>query len=193
MFKKIYLFSALSLAAVASVQAMSTTDVASLTVQLNNISTQMNAIKRAWNTERAHIKMAEKAAKKAAEAKAPGAPSSNPYETTKPIIEKIIASDDFTSKMNTVVDMQFDAIINNNTPFGTMKAENNLSDFFPNLTMSEYGRKLYSAMANKAYCRRLGERLAEKSREIAAAIKSAQQATDTQQAPASQEIGQSVI
>ena len=180
MFKKIYLFSALSLAAVASVQAMSTTDVASLTVQLNNISTQMNAIKRAWNTERAHIKMAEKA-------------STTLYASVKPIIEKIIASDDFTSKMNTVVDMQFDAIINNNTPFGTMKAANNLSDFFPNLTMSEYGRKLYSAMANKAYCRRLGERLAEKSRDIAAAIKSAQQATDTQQAPASQEIGQSVM
>jgi hypothetical protein len=163
MFKKIYLSLALSLVAIAPAQAMSITDVAGLTTQLNNINTQMNAIKRAWNTERAHIKMAEKA-------------STALYASVKPVLEKIIASDDFTTKMNTVIDTQFDSIINNNTPFSSIKTENSLSDFFPNLTMSEYGRKLYTAMANKAYCLRLGQKLADKAREIAASIKSAQEA-----------------
>ena len=163
MLKKIYLSYAFSLVIMAPVAlAMSTTDVASLTVQLNSINTQMNAIKRAWNTERVHMRMAEKA-------------SVTLYTSVKAILEKIIASDEFTSKMNPIVDMQFDSIINSNTPFRDIKTENNWSDFFPNLTMSKFEQKLYTAMANKMYCLRLGQKLADKAREIAASIKSAQQ------------------
>lgn len=168
MLKKIYLSYAFSLVIMAPVAlAISTTDVANFTVQLNSINAQMNAIKRAWNTERAHIRTAEKA-------------SATLYTKAKSVFDKIIASDDFTTKMNTVVDMQFDSIINSNTPFNAGKTENNLSDFFPNLKMGEFGLKLYTAMANRTYYLRLGQKLADKAREIAASIKSAQQESSQQ-------------
>jgi len=164
MFKKIYLSCALSLAAIAlPALGMVTTDIATLTSQLNNINTQRNALKRAYYTERLHIKMAEKA-------------SATLYTSLKSTFEKIIASNDFTTKMNSIIDMQFDSIVNNNTAFREIKTENNLSDFFPNLKMNEFGIKLYTAMANKTYYLRLGQKLAQKAQDIATAIKSAQQA-----------------
>jgi hypothetical protein len=168
MLKKPYFFYTFLLIITAQVTlAMSPAATAQLTIQLNNINTQMNAIKRAWNTARIHIKMAEKA-------------STTLYNTIKPVFDKIIASDDFITKMNTIVDMQFDAITNNNTPFREIKTENNLSDFFPNLNMTEYGRKLYSAMANKAYCLLLGQKLADKVKEIAGSIKSQHDSATTE-------------
>ena len=171
MFKKIYLTCALSLAAMAlPALGMATTDIASLTSQLNNINAQMSTIKRAWNVERLHVRMAEKA-------------SATLYSTLKNTFDKIIASDDFTTKMNTVVDMQCDSIVTNNTSFDSIKAENSLADFFPNLSMNEFGRKLYTAMANKTYYLRLGQKLSQKAQEIVSAIKTAQQeAINAQQA-----------
>ena len=62
MVKKMYFLSllALSTAPITAMSSMPMADVAALTSQLNHINTQMNAIKRAWNIERAHIKMAKK-------------------------------------------------------------------------------------------------------------------------------------
>jgi len=163
MIKKIYFLSilAFSIAPAVGMSSMPMADVAALTTQLNHINTQMNALKRAWNIERIHIKMAEKA-------------SSKLYVAIKPILEKIIAGDDFTAQMNTKVTMQFDSIINSNAAFKDIKTDNNLSDLFPNLKMSNYGVKLYKAMANKAYFLLLGQKLAEKAKEIGEAMKKTQ-------------------
>jgi hypothetical protein len=174
MVKKIYLFCTLALLSTVPAVSMQSADVATLSVQLNHINTQMNAIKRAWNVERAHIKMAEKA-------------SSALYNAIKPTLERLINSSDFTTNMDAIVAMQYDEIVNKNGSFKNIKTDNNLSDLFPNLTMSAYGAKLYKAMANKAFYVLLGQKLADKVKEITAQIKGTQSAT------AGEEIGQSII
>lgn len=161
MVKKIYLTGLLSLIFNAPALAMSIAETASLTTQLNHINTQMNTIKRAWNIERAQIKMAEKA-------------SSTLYNSIKPILERLISSNEFTTQMETAVNMQFDSIVNQNAAFKDVKTDNNLSDLFPNLKMSEYGAKLYKAMANKAYFLLLGQKLAEKAKEIGEGVRKTQ-------------------
>ena len=160
MVKKMYFLSLLALftAPITAMSSMPMADVAAFTTQLNHINTQMNAIKRAWNIERAHIKMAEKA-------------SSTLYAAIKPTIEKVIASSEFTNQMNATITMQFDSIVNNNAAFSSVKTDNNLSDLFPNLKMNEYGLKLYKAMANKAYFLLLGQKLAEKAKEIGESVR----------------------
>ena len=164
------------LLATASTMAMApqTADIAALTVQLNHLNRQMVALKRAWNQERIHIKMAEKA-------------STELYNAIKPTLEKLIMNPDFTANMDAIVTMQYDQIVNKNSSFKNIKTDNNLSDLFPNLRMSDYGAKLYKAMANKAYFLLLGQKLADKVKEITAQIKAAQPASDNQ------EIGISVI
>jgi hypothetical protein len=60
--------------------------------------------------------------------------------------------------------------------------------------MSEYGAKLYKAMANKAYCVLLGQKLADKVKEISAQVKGNQSTPASQELSQPQEyIGQSVI
>jgi hypothetical protein len=158
-----------------------TADVAALTVQLNHINTQMNAIKRAWNVERIHIKMAEKA-------------SSDLYNAIKPTIDRLIMNPEFTANMEAIVSMQYDEIVNKNGSFRTIKVDNNLSDMFPNLKMNEYEVKLYKAMANKAYFVLLGQKLADKVKEITAQVKGSQPASASGEFGQSQEyIGQSVL
>ena len=176
MVKKIYVLCTLALLSTASVISMTptSTDVAALTVQLNHINAQMAAIKRAWNEQRIHIKMAEKA-------------SSALYNAIKPTIERLINSSDFTANMDAIVSQQYDEIVNKNASFKNIKTDNNLSDLFPNLKMSDYGAKLYKAMANKAFYVLLGQKLADKVKEITAQIKG------TQSAPAGEQIGQSVM
>jgi hypothetical protein len=182
MIKKLYL---LTLLATAHVMAMAplgyegqTADIAALTVQFNHINKQMADIKRAWNTERIHIKMAEKV-------------SAPLYNAIKPVIEKLVMNTDFIANMDAIVSMQYDQIINKNGSFKTIKTDNNLSDLFPNLKMNEYGVKLYKAMANKAYLLLLGQKLADKVKEISAQIKGNQ---STPAAPADAEmIGTSVL
>ena len=163
MVKKIYLLSLLALSAAPALgmYSMSMADVAALTTQLNHINTQMNAIKRAWNAERIHIKKAEKA-------------SPTAYAQIKPVLDRIIASDDFTAQMNAKIATQFDSIINNNATFQTVKADNTIADLFPNLKMNAYGAKLYTALANKAYFFLLGQKLAEKAKEIGESIRKTQ-------------------
>src|SRR5579863_7648837 len=113
MVKKIYLFCTLALLSTVPAVAMQA-DIAALSVQLNHINTQMNAIKRAWNVERAHIKMAEKA-------------SSALYNAIKPTLERLINSSDFTTNMDAIVAMQYDEIVNKNGSFKNIKTDNNLS------------------------------------------------------------------
>ena len=164
MVKKIYLLCASALISIALALVMApavAADVATLKVQLNHINTQMIAIKRAWNVERINIKMAEKA-------------SSALYNAIKPALEKLINSTDFTTTMDATVAIQFDEIVNKNGSFRSVKKDNNLSDLFPNLKMSEYGTKLYKAMANKAYYLLLGQKLADKVKEISAEVKNDQ-------------------
>ncbi len=153
-------------------------DIATLKVQLNHINTQMVAIKRAWNVERINIKMAEKA-------------SSALYNAVKPVLEKILSSEAFTSTMAATVAMQYDEIVNKNGSFRSIKKDNNLSDLFPNLKISEYGTKLYKAMANKAYYLLLGQKLADKVKEIAAQVKNDQPSFAMQDGQ--EAVGQSVI
>ncbi|HLJ30918.1 MAG TPA: hypothetical protein VKU36_00640 [Candidatus Babeliales bacterium] len=160
MIKKICFLTTLALST-ASILAMSVTDAATMTTQLNHINTQMNAIKRAWNVERIHIKKAEKA-------------SSTAYTQIRPILERIIASDGFIAQMNEKVASQFESIINSNASFQTVKTDNNIADLFPNLKMNQYGMQLYKAMANKAYLFALGQKLAEKAREIGESIRKSQ-------------------
>jgi hypothetical protein len=119
---------------------------------IDDIKTQMRAIKRAWNSERLRIKIAQKA-------------SITAYQTLAPVFDKIIASDAFTTKLNDAVSRQFDAIVNNNMAFSPT-TEFNILNFFPNLTMTEFGKKLFSAMANKAYYLELGKKLAQRIQEL---------------------------
>ncbi len=119
---------------------------------IDHIKTQMHAIKRAWNSERIRIKIAQKA-------------SLTAYQTFAPIFDKIIASDAFTTKLNDVASSQFDAIANNNMAF-SLTTEFNILNFFPNMTINEYGKKLFSAMANKAFYLELGKRLAQRMQEL---------------------------
>ena len=175
MVKKIYLLCAAALFSIALALIMTsataaTADVASLKVQLSHINTQMVALKRAWNVERINIKVAEKA-------------SSALYNAIKPVLERLLASETFTSTMTATVDMQFDEIVNKNGSLRSIKKDNNLSDLFPNVKMSNYGVKLYKAMANKAYYLLLGQKLADKVKEISAQVKGDQQ----------ESVGQSVI
>ncbi|HSC25606.1 MAG TPA: hypothetical protein VLB80_05335 [Candidatus Babeliales bacterium] len=151
---KIFLF---SISLLTSMIALGVS-IDSLTTQLNHVNTQIKAIKQSWSKENTRIKLAEKA-------------SSSLYTSIKPIFEKIIASNEFITKMNTAVDQQFDYIVNNSITFKNLNSiDNNLSDFYPNITMHSFGLKLYTAMANKAYYLALGQKLAEKAKEIAATI-----------------------
>jgi hypothetical protein len=118
----------------------------------------MNAIKRAWNVEKIQIKKAEKA-------------SPSMYANIKPVLERVIASEAFTAQMEETVNKQVDSIVNNNSAFRDIKADNSLSDLFPNLTINEFGKKLYKALANRAYCLLLGQKLAKKSVEINEALR----------------------
>jgi hypothetical protein len=121
--------------------------------QINHIKAEMLVLKRAFNSERIRIKIAQKA-------------SLTAYQTFTPIFDKILASDNFTTKLNEVVTSQFDSIVNNNMTFNSVKTEFNISDFFPNMTITEFGKKLFSAMANKACYLELGKRLAQRIQEL---------------------------
>ncbi|HMK32866.1 MAG TPA: hypothetical protein VK431_04505 [Nitrosopumilaceae archaeon] len=120
---------------------------------LNHIRTELHVLKRAWNTARIQIKMAEK---------------SSPvlYQQVKPIFEQITSSTSFTQRINDMVDEQFNAIVNNYMTINQVKTDIKLSDFFPHLTMHSFGQNLFSAMARKYYYLRLAEKLANKIREL---------------------------
>lgn len=154
MFKKIFFLSALAL----TIQAFGITTyenqvVSSSNDQLNHIKNQMLDLKRAWKSEQLRIKMAQKA-------------SLTIYQKMSSVFEKIIASNDFTTKLNNAISSQVDAIVNNNATFNSVKTEFNISDFFPNMTINEMGKKLFSAMANKVYYLELGKQLAQKIQEL---------------------------
>ena len=136
--------------------------------QLDHIKKQMISIKKAWNIARIHIKMAEKKA------------SSYAYRELKPIFEKIIASNAFTKRINETVSTQAESIANF-ASFESVKNEFNLSDFVPNATMTDFGKKLFSAMANRAYYLELGKKLAQKAQELALVIATSRPAVTTSQ------------
>ena len=121
--------------------------------QLDHIKSQMLAIKRAWNSARIRIKLAEKA-------------SPQLYQTVKQTLEKILSNDIFTNKLNEVVSNQFDAIVQNSMPFSGTTTELSLSALFPNVTMNQFEQELFSAMAHKAYYLELGKKLAQKMQEL---------------------------
>jgi hypothetical protein len=121
--------------------------------QLNHIKTQMFALKRLWNSARLRIKIAQKSA-----------PSM--YQTLKPVLEKIISSDQFSTKLSNIVQEQFDAIVGRNASFGSVKTEFKFADFFPTISMTTFGQTLFSAMATKECCLLLGRKLAQKIQEL---------------------------
>jgi hypothetical protein len=116
---------------------------------LSYILTQINAVKRSWNEARVKIKLSQKA-------------SFEMYQKVSPIFENIIASADFINKMHQKVDEQVDAIVNQYMSFSSVKANISLSDFYPSLVMHDFGRNLFAAMAQKAYCYLLGQKLVDK-------------------------------
>jgi hypothetical protein len=140
---------------------MSSPDVyiSTLTNQLNHVNAQIKAAKRAWNESRIRIELAKKTLQ--------NKPAL--FEKLKQAFEKIIASDAFITTMNTTVNQQFDSIVNNNMHFNAIRTTNNLSDFYQK-PISALGQQLYTAMANKAYFVLLGQKLAQKSKELAATI-----------------------
>ena len=121
--------------------------------QLNHIKSQMRTLKRAWQIEQVHITLAQKTAPVL-------------YQTLKTAFDKILSNEIFTNKLENAITSQFDSIVNNNMSFINVKTEFNLSDFFPNVTMADFGKKLFSAMANKTCYLELGKRLAQKVQEL---------------------------
>jgi len=168
MLKNKYLSFTLSLISLPALgMSMPDAYMSNLTSQLNHVNAQINAIKRAWNESRVRIKLAEKT-------------SPSLFIILKQVFEKIISSDNFTQKMNTAVDQQFESIVNNSMSFSAVRTENNLSDF-SSKPMHTLGLQLYTAMANKAYYLLLGEKLAQKSKELAATIIGLQQKVANEQ------------
>lgn len=121
--------------------------------QLNHIKSEMRILKRAWQAERIHIKQAQKTAPAL-------------YLTLKTTIDKILASEMFTTKLDSIVANQLESMVNHTMSFNSIKVAFNIADFFPNTTMHDFGRNLFSAMANKAYYVELGKRLAQKVQEL---------------------------
>ena len=159
MVKKIYLSTLVTLICTTALGGAYSPD---FTNQLNHIRTEMRAIKRAWNTARLRIKMAQKNTPVA-------------YQSMQPAIEKLISSDAFTTKINAIVDEQVDAIANRNASFGSVKNELSASGLFPNITLNTFGQTLFAAMANKECYFLLGKKLALKMQELLAAIAANQQ------------------
>lgn len=153
--KKVYFLTliALSNPLIYGMSAYDISPMSPVQSQLEHIKAQMLTIKRAWNSERIRIKLAKKASPKL-------------YQTILPTLEKIISSTIFTTKLNEVVSNQFDAIASNSMPFTRAPTELNLSTLFPNVTMNDFGKKLFSAMANKIYYLELGKKLAQKMQEL---------------------------
>lgn len=159
MLKKIFFFTLFTIASVHG----STLDI--LQAQRKHIINQMSVIKKSWNIERLHIKMAKQA-------------SLSLYETVQPILEKILSQSDVTSKIETDVALQVNAIVNDNASFVGIKNDYKLSDFSLNIALHDYGQKLFSAMANKTAYIILGQKLTQKIAEIDLAMSMAQQSID---------------
>lgn len=159
MLKKIYFLAVATVATTAFGMSDYADQFASSNMQsqLDHIKTQMQSIKRAWNSAKIRIKLAEKASPTLA-------------QTVKPTLEKILASDALTTKMNDTIASNVDSIVNNNMSFDSVKTEFNLSDFFPSATMHDFGKKLFSAMASRTYCLELGKKLAQKMQELQIAV-----------------------
>ena len=127
--------------------------------QLNHIRTQLNRIKREWNTARIHIKQAKKA-------------SPTLYAKIQPIMERMINSTAFTTAMEADVTNRYDTIVNANGSF--VKIEYMLSTF-SKVQMQPYGQNLFSAMAAKKAYNLLAKKLVQKIQNLTFAIKTMQQ------------------
>ncbi len=128
-------------------------DLTDLQTQRSHIIEQMKSIKRAWNVARIHIKMAQKASFAA-------------YQAALPIIEKILASADVQTKIDTIVANQVDAIVNRHMSFAMVKSDIPLTEFFPNAATNKFLQQLFTAMANKKCNLLLGQKLALKVQEL---------------------------
>jgi len=129
------------------------TSVSTAQSQIDHIKSQMPTIERAWKSARVRIKLAQKV-------------SPQLYQTVKTTLDKILSNSAFTTKLDSLVSNQYDAIVQNSMPFSGTTTELDLSALYPNVTMSDFGRQLFSAMANKAYCFELGKKLAQKIQEL---------------------------
>ena len=91
------------------------------------------------------------------------------YAKTESVLAKIIASENFKTKMNASIKEQYTAITDQNTPFTSIKQETSLTDFLPDAaSMGTYIQTLYTIMANKAYCQLLWQKLFGKEKELTA-------------------------
>lgn len=127
--------------------------------QIDHIKSQMPIIKRAWESAIIRINRLKKA-------------SPQLYQTVKAPFDKIRSNSAFTGKLDSLVSNQFDAIVQANMVFSGTTTELDLSVFYPNATMPDFGKQLFSAMANKDYCFQLGERLKQKIEELQTASSS---------------------
>ena len=159
MIKKIYFSTFIALF---SMTALGGEYTATLNSQVNHIRGEMNSIKRAWNTARLRIKIAQKN-------------NSAAYHMMQTVIAKIVASDALTTKINATVDEQFDAIANRNASFSAVRNDLDAASLLPNLTLNKFGQTLLSVMANKECYLLLGKKLAQKIQELEMTIKNMQQ------------------
>jgi len=147
MLKKSY-FSLLMTLTVAPAWGMSTSES-----QIEHINNELSAIKRALNVAKIQIKRAQVA-------------SPTLYASVKPVLERALARSEVLTQLQTTVNTQFEAIANRNMSFNSLKTTFNFSTFFPKITILDYGKNLFSSMAQKQCCLLLGQKLAQKRNEL---------------------------
>lgn len=98
------------------------------------------------------------------------------YTKTEPALAKVIASEEFKTKMIASVDEQYAAIVDQSIPFTAIKQETSLTDFLPGAaSMNKYIQTLYTIMANRAYCQLLWQKLFSKEKELTAEFEKLEQ------------------
>jgi hypothetical protein len=86
--------------------------------------------------------------------------SSSLYEKSIAVINKIISSEDFKSRMNASIEPQFNSITQYGTEFEGVHQSTHITDFVStNETIQPFMAKLYDFAANKEYCNALWQKL----------------------------------
>jgi hypothetical protein len=155
MFKKIYVaitFSVVSMTALATLNDLNN--------HLIHVQTQIKAVTKSW--QKAEMTLLR------ARVKAPTL-----YPQMVATAKKLLSLEDISTKMNTLVDQQLQAMVYHNTPY---RAINFLDDYFQQKTtdMKPLLHTICSAMANKEYRSLLGKKLTTKKRELNAEIAATQ-------------------
>jgi len=124
-------------------------------IQLTSIQTATKAALRAYQMQVVILKQIEKTK-----------PQLAPII---PVLEKIImsASKDFKIAMNTAVEEQYNAIVDQNTPFSATKYEAALTGLIPSASqMNEQVQKIFTILVRREYYQLLWQKLSGKEKEL---------------------------